>query len=82
MLILVPLLGNLVPSRISFLMSMRYYAGDWAHSVWLFRCESHKKLDRLKKSAPWVLDQLKRMGYDRKASVGVLSRHTCTMKSS
>jgi Transmembrane protein of unknown function (DUF3556) len=74
MLIAVPVLGNLIPSRISFLMAMRYYAGNWAHSVWLFRGESYRKLDRLKKSAPWVLDQLKVMGYDRRASVGVLSR--------
>jgi hypothetical protein len=74
MLIVMPVLGNLVPSRISFLMSMRYYAGNWAHSVWLFRGESYRKLERLTKSAPWVLDQLKSIGYDRSESVAVLSR--------
>ena len=31
MLVVVPLLGNLFPSRISFLMAMRYYAGNWAY---------------------------------------------------
>ena len=30
-------LGNLRPDLVSFLPSMRYYAGNWATSVWLFR---------------------------------------------
>ena len=74
MLIVVPLLGNLFPSKISFLMAMRYYAGNWAHSVWLFRGDSHKKLDRLVKTSPWVIDQLRKMGYDRGAATGVMSK--------
>jgi Transmembrane protein of unknown function (DUF3556) len=32
-----PILGNLRPDLVSFLPSMRYYAGNWATSVWLFR---------------------------------------------
>jgi hypothetical protein len=44
-LIVVPLVGNLVPSRVSFLSSMRYYAGNWAYSIWLFKGDSSKKLD-------------------------------------
>jgi len=32
-----PVLGNLRPDLISFLPSMRYYAGNWATSQWLFR---------------------------------------------
>ena len=36
-LICVPLFGNFVPSRVSFLLSMRYYAGNWAYNVWLFK---------------------------------------------
>lgn len=32
-----PVLGNLRPDRVSFLPSMRYYAGNWATSLWLFR---------------------------------------------
>ena len=32
-----PLYGNFVPSRVSFLLAMRYYAGNWAYSIWLFR---------------------------------------------
>src|SRR5262249_21834292 len=74
MLVAVPLLGNLFPSKISFLMAMRYYAGNWAYSVWLFRGHSYRKLDKLKKSSPWVIDQLMKMGYTRSAAVGVLSK--------
>ncbi|HEX6602592.1 MAG TPA: DUF3556 domain-containing protein, partial [Solirubrobacterales bacterium] len=32
-----PLLGNFRPDLVSFLPSMRYYAGNWATSQWLFR---------------------------------------------
>ena len=51
---LVPLAGNLFPERISFLLSMRYYAGNWAYGVWLFRGASHEKLAKLKKSSAWI----------------------------
>ena len=56
-LIALPLLGNLYPKFISFLISMRYYAGNWAYSVWLFKGESHKKLEKLNKVSAWVPDQ-------------------------
>jgi hypothetical protein len=69
----VPLLGNLAPGRVSFLPSMRYYAGNWAYGVWLFRGESYRKLDRLKKSAPWIADQLGRF-YDPATTAGIISR--------
>ncbi len=32
-----PALGNVAPRLVSFLPSMRYYAGNWATSIWLFR---------------------------------------------
>lgn len=63
----VPLYGNLVPSRVSFLMAMRYYAGNWAYSVWLFRGDSSRKLDRLVKAVPLLRDQLARIMDDRDA---------------
>jgi hypothetical protein len=56
-----PLLGNFRPDLVSFLPSMRYYAGNWATSQWLFRKESgaEEKLDReMVKSAPIVTEQL------------------------
>jgi hypothetical protein len=73
MLVAVPLAGNLWPSRVSFLLAMRYYAGNWPYGVWLFRGESYRKLDRLVKSSPWVYDQLARF-YDRATSVGLVGK--------
>ncbi len=73
MLVGIPLAGNLWPSKISFLLAMRYYAGNWAYSVWLFKRGSHVKLDRLTKSSPWIQDQLERL-YDHGTSVGVLGK--------
>ena len=35
--VLIPVIGNLRPDKVSFLASMRYYAGNWATSQWLFR---------------------------------------------
>ena len=58
-----PLLGNFRPDLVSFLPSMRYYAGNWATSQWLFRRETgaEQKLDRdIVKSAPIVEEQLKK----------------------
>jgi hypothetical protein len=43
-LFLIPLFGNLYPHRISFLPSMRYYAGNWAYSIWLFKGQSSQRL--------------------------------------
>ncbi|HEX4418909.1 MAG TPA: DUF3556 domain-containing protein [Kofleriaceae bacterium] len=73
MLIAAPLFGNLVPSRLSFLLAMRFYAGNWPYSVWLFRGESYRKLERLTKSTPWVYEQLDRF-YDRPTSVGLVGK--------
>jgi hypothetical protein len=56
----IPLLGNLRPDLISFLPSMRYYAGNWATSQWLFRKDgAEDKFDeRMDKVAPVVVKQL------------------------
>lgn len=56
--LLLPLYGSLYPRHVSFLLAMRYYAGNWAYNIWLFRGESAKKLDRLTKWSPMVEDQL------------------------
>lgn len=44
-LLLGPVLGNLRPDLVSFLLSMRYYAGNWPTSMWLFRPEAYAKVD-------------------------------------
>ncbi|HET9875156.1 MAG TPA: DUF3556 domain-containing protein [Mycobacterium sp.] len=36
-LVVVPVAGNMFPEQISFLPAMRYYAGNWATSLWCFR---------------------------------------------
>jgi Transmembrane protein of unknown function (DUF3556) len=54
-----PVLGNFRPDLVSFLPSMRYYAGNWATSQWLFRKGAERKLDSsLVKPAPIVTEQL------------------------
>ena len=71
--IAVPIAGNFFPSRVPFLLAMRYYAGNWAYSVWLFRGESHRKLERLTKSAAWIHDQLGRL-YESPTCIGVIGK--------
>jgi hypothetical protein len=57
-LVAVPLYGNLRPDRVSFLLAMRYYAGNWPYSIWLFRGESAQKLEKLVKPASGLVEQL------------------------
>jgi hypothetical protein len=53
---------------------MRYYAGNWAYSVWLFRGDSGRKLDAgLVKAASGVRDQLARF-YDEETVIALLSK--------
>jgi hypothetical protein len=62
-----PVLGNFRPDKISFLPSMRYYAGNWATTQWLFRKGSgaEEKLDtHIVKSAPLVSEQVTRLYED------------------
>ena len=62
------MLGNFRPDLVSFLPGMRYYAGNWATSQWLFRKSSgaEAKLDRsIKKAAPVVVEQLVKVYDDR-----------------
>ena len=62
--LVLPLVGSLVPERVSFLLSHRYYAGNWAYNVWLFRGDSQAKLRKLTRTSPLVRDQLQVL-YDR-----------------
>src|SRR3984885_14655768 len=36
-LLVIPIVGNMLPEQVSFLPALRYYAGNWASSVWCFR---------------------------------------------
>jgi hypothetical protein len=44
-LVIVPIVGNRWPERVSFLPSMRYYAGNWATSTWLWRPEARARFE-------------------------------------
>src|SRR3954453_4483263 len=62
--VVVPVIGNLFPDKISFLPSMRYYAGNWATSVWMFRKEpnAEEKLDNgVTKVARITVEQLAKL---------------------
>jgi hypothetical protein len=66
-LVLIPLYGNFVPRNVSFLMAMRYYAGNWAYNVWFFRGDSQKKLNKLTKASVTMREQLSEMLDDEEA---------------
>jgi transmembrane protein DUF3556 len=68
-LIALPLIGNLVPSRVSFLVAMRYYAGNWAWNAWLFRGDSYKKLNAVKRASPLFREQLERFAPEEAANM-------------
>ncbi|MDX1384298.1 MAG: DUF3556 domain-containing protein, partial [Thermoanaerobaculia bacterium] len=54
----IPCYGNFFPARVSFLLSMRYYAGNWAYNIWLLRKGSEAKLKRLTKVTGTMREQL------------------------
>jgi len=53
----VPTFGNFFPARVSFLLAMRYYAGNWAYNIWLFQKDGVKKLRKLKKASGTMREQ-------------------------
>jgi hypothetical protein len=74
--VLIPVLGNLMPERFSFLPSMRYYAGNWATSQWLFNIQrdAEGRLDReIHKSAPITIEQLTRL-YGRESAEHLMAK--------
>lgn len=67
-LAVVPIAGNLFPQKISFLPAMRYYAGNWATSVWCFRAGAEDRLEAgIVKSSALVVNQLAKL-YDAKTA--------------
>lgn len=70
MLVLVPLVGHFMPSQVSFLLSMRYYAGNWPYSVWLFRKGTVAALDEhIVTSCRHPREQMRRL-YDEEVVEG------------
>jgi hypothetical protein len=74
--VLIPIIGNFWPDKVSFLPSMRYYAGNWATTQWLFRKDrgAEEKLDSsIHKPARVVVEQLTRV-YDRDTAELLLAK--------
>jgi hypothetical protein len=56
--------GNVFPEKVSFLPAMRYYAGNWATSLWCFRAGAEDKIEaNVVKSSALVVNQLAKL-YD------------------
>ncbi|MDP1920761.1 MAG: DUF3556 domain-containing protein [Myxococcales bacterium] len=73
MTLVLPIVGNLRPDLVSFLLSMRYYAGNWPYSVWFIRKDAVKKLQKLTTSSPWIYDQLAHF-YERGTAIGMVGK--------
>ena len=57
-LLFFPVLGNLRPDLVSFLPSMRQYAGNWASAMWAFAPGAESKLDRITRASGNTVDQV------------------------
>jgi hypothetical protein len=63
-LVFFPILGNLRPDLVSFLPSMRQYAGNWATALWAFAPGAEEKLNQIPhRPTKNQVDQLQAMGY-------------------
>ena len=77
-LLFFPVLGNLRPDLVSFLPSMRQYAGNWASAMWAFAPGCEQKLnDHIVKPAPMQKDQFQLdaplLGYDERTAEVVMN---------
>jgi hypothetical protein len=73
-LLFFPVLGNLRPDLVSFLPSMRQYAGNWASALWAFAPGAEEKLNRVTRPTTNQVDQLVGFGYEPKwAEISVQS---------
>jgi len=63
-LLFFPILGNFRPDKVSFLPSMRQYAGNWAAAVWAFTPGAEAKLNRVTRTAKNQVDQFVEFGYE------------------
>ncbi|OIN77942.1 DUF3556 domain-containing protein [Mycobacterium malmoense] len=79
-LVVVPIAGNLFPEKISFLPALRYYAGNWATSVWCFRAGAEDKIEAdVVKSSALVVNQLAKL-YDA-ATAEIMSDKTAAFRA-
>jgi hypothetical protein len=71
-LLFFPVLGNLRPDLVSFLPSMRQYAGNWASATWAFAPGAEQKLNAITRGSANTIDQLA-LTYPRPAAEVLLS---------
>jgi uncharacterized membrane protein YkgB len=69
-----PILGNFRPDKVSFLPSMRQYAGNWASALWAFAPGAEAKLNRVTRSAKNQIDQFIAFGYEPELAEITLQR--------
>jgi hypothetical protein len=65
-LLFYPILGNFRPDKVSFLPSMRQYAGNWASAVWAFAPGAEAKLNKVTRTAKNQVDQFIESGFEPK----------------
>jgi hypothetical protein len=71
-LLFFPVLGNLRPDLVSFLPSMRQYAGNWATGMWAMAPGAEEKLNtHIRKAAKMQKDQLAETYDDEAAEVAM-----------
>lgn len=75
-LLFFPVLGNLRPDKVSFLPSLRQYAGNWASAIWAFAPGAEAKLDRVTRSSGNQIDQFIAFGYEPKWAEITLQKTT------
>ena len=63
-LLFFPILGNFRPDKVSFLPSMRQYAGNWASALWTFASGAEAKLNKVTRPVANTVDQFIAYGYD------------------
>ncbi len=71
---LIPLVGNLEPRLVSFLLSMRYYAGNWAYGVWLFKGDAVDKLNTHLSGLPLKPEQQLALLYPQHLVAGLMEK--------
>ena len=71
-LLFFPVLGNLRPDLVSFLPSMRQYAGNWASATWAFAPGAEQKLNAITRGSANTIDQVA-LTYPRPAAEVLLS---------
>lgn len=60
-----PVIGNIRPDKVSFLPSLRQYAGNWATGMWAFAPGAEDKLNRVQRPVSNTIDQFVAFGTPR-----------------